>query len=77
MANTPIYAAFERMWQHVIAALGNKSDVSHNHDDAYEEKGAVNTHNTATDAHNDIRLLVDGLTNRLNALADSDDTTLD
>lgn len=39
--------------------------------------GQISTHNTATDAHNDIRLLVEGLTTRLNALADSDDTTLD
>ena len=38
---------------------------------------AVSTHNTATDSHNDIRLLISGLTTRLNALADSDDTTLD
>lgn len=37
----------------------------------------VSIHNTATNAHNDIRLLVDGLTTRLNALANSDDTTLD
>ena len=37
----------------------------------------VSTHNVATDAHNDIRLLIDGLTTRLNTLADSDDTTLD
>lgn len=37
----------------------------------------VSEHNTASNAHNDIRLLVQGLTTRLNALADSDDTTLD
>lgn len=37
----------------------------------------VNTHNTAGDAHNDIRLLVEGIATRLNALANSDDTTLD
>ena len=36
-----------------------------------------NTHNTNTEAHSDIRDLITGLTNRLNALADSDDTTLD
>ena len=36
-----------------------------------------NTNNTNTEAHNDIRELITGLTNRLNALADSDDTTLD
>ena len=37
----------------------------------------VSAHNTATDSHNDIRILIDGLRTRLNALADSDDTTLD
>lgn len=39
--------------------------------------GQINAHNTATVSHNDIRLLVEGLTTRLNTLADSDDTTLD
>ena len=37
----------------------------------------VSAHNTSDMAHNDIRLLIEGLTTRLNALADSDDTTLD
>ena len=37
----------------------------------------VSEHNVATDAHNDIRLLIEGLSTRLNALADSDDTTFD
>lgn len=37
----------------------------------------VSAHNASDAAHNDIRLLVQGLTERLNALADSDDTTLD
>mgnify|MGYP003293975293 CR=1 FL=1 len=35
MANTSIYAAFERMWQHIIAKLGTKADMYHNHDDMY------------------------------------------
>ena len=39
--------------------------------------GKVSAHNTAGDAHNDIRELISGLAQRLNALADSDDTTLD
>ena len=39
--------------------------------------GQISTHNTATDSHNDIRLLISGLTTRLNALADSDDEALD
>ncbi len=38
---------------------------------------AVNTHNSNASAHNDIRLLIEGLTARLNAIANSDDTTLD
>ena len=37
----------------------------------------VSAHNTGTDTHSDIRMLISGLTDRLNALADSDDTTLD
>lgn len=37
----------------------------------------VSAHNTGTDTHSDIRLLIKGLTERLNTLADSDDTTLD
>lgn len=37
----------------------------------------ISTHNTATTAHSDIRDLISGLTTRLNALANSDDTTLD
>ena len=39
--------------------------------------GQISTHNTNTEAHNDIRELITGLTTRLNTLADSDDTTLD
>ena len=38
---------------------------------------AISVHNTSTSAHSDIRTLITGLTNRLNTLADSDDTTLD
>lgn len=38
---------------------------------------AVSSHNTNTSAHNDMRLLIKDVTDRLNALADSDDTTLD
>lgn len=34
MANQSIFAAFERMWQHIVAALGNKADISHVHNDA-------------------------------------------
>ena len=37
----------------------------------------INSHNTSTSVHNDIRDLISGLTIRINTLADSDDTTLD
>ena len=35
MANTSIFAAFERFWQHVVVALGDKADTIHDHDDKY------------------------------------------
>lgn len=38
---------------------------------------AIGEHNVQDDAHEDIRALIEGLTTRLNALANSDDTTLD
>ena len=38
---------------------------------------AVSGHNTSTEAHNDIRLLITALSTRLDALANSDDETLD
>ena len=40
-------------------------------------KAELSSHNTSNSAHNDIRLLIQNLTTRLNTLADSDDTTLD
>ena len=42
-----------------------------------EPSGAVSQHNVSDAAHSDIRLLIQGLSERLSALADSDDTTLD
>lgn len=37
----------------------------------------VSNHNVSNSAHNDLRLLIAGLSDRLNALANSDDITLD
>lgn len=51
------------------------SDIGAESEGTAESK--VSDHNVSDTAHNDIRLLVQGLTERLNALADSDDTTLD
>lgn len=81
MTNPSILAAFERMWQHIVALIGGKANVVHSHDDLYyteaEVDNKISAHNTNELAHNDIRLLIDGLTTRFNALANSDDTTLD
>ena len=46
-------------------------------DAAGTASGAVAAHNVSGAAHEDLRALINGLTSRLNALADSDDTTLD
>ena len=46
-------------------------------DAAGTASGAVAAHNTSGAAHADLRALIEVLTSRLNALADSDDTTLD
>ena len=46
-------------------------------DAAGTASGAVAAHNVSGAAHEDLRALIEGLTSRLNALADSDDTTLD
>ena len=43
MSNTSILAAFERMWQHVTSALGNKSDEGHVHDDRYYTETEVDS----------------------------------
>ena len=42
-----------------------------------EPSGAVSQHNVSDVAHSDIRLLIHGLSERLSAVADSDDATLD
>lgn len=41
MANSSILAAFERMWQYVIAELNGKSDTAHTHDDRYYTESEI------------------------------------
>ena len=43
MANNSIMLAFERMWQHVVYALSNKSDLDHNHNDKYYTETEIDT----------------------------------
>ena len=43
MANTSIYAAFERLWQHVVAKLGDKANTDHTHDDVYYTETEIDT----------------------------------
>lgn len=54
---------------------GKTTDIYAYADNAAEKK--VSAHNTGSESHSDIRLLISGLTDRLNAMADSDDETLD
>ena len=41
MANSSIYAAFERMWQHIVALVGTKAESNHDHDDMYYTEAEV------------------------------------
>ena len=43
MANTSILAAFERMWQHVVAAVGGKAEADHTHNDIYYTETEIDT----------------------------------
>ena len=63
----------------LLSQLTNDSGyaLEKNVDPAGTAKSKVSEHNVNTDAHNDIRLLIEGLTNRLNAIANSDDPLLD
>lgn len=51
------------------------SDLSN--DSGYITSGAINSHNVSDASHNDIRLLIQGLGERLNAIANSTDVDLD
>lgn len=55
----------------IISALGFTPEQSG------AAESAISDHNVNTLSHNDIRILISNLTNRLNALLDSDDATLD
>lgn len=85
---TKKYLSYDRLKEYdalmkaeIAEAVSTKADTSHNHDSAYDVKGAsttaVDTHNVATDAHNDIRVLITELTTKLNNFLDVDDTTSD
>lgn len=62
--------------------LGSKTEILNDNKASKTELTAelsttMLSHNTDETAHNDVRLLIKGLTDRLNALANSDDETLD
>lgn len=71
--------AKKRTTENVEVAIGEdgKLYVPNSSGESSESGEAVSTHNTSPDAHNDIRLFLQDLSNRLNVLADSDDETLD
>ena len=57
--------------------LGQLSDDIANKEESGTAESKITAHNTSTDAHNDIRLLIQNLVNTVTALLDSDDETLD
>ena len=76
MANPSILAAFERMWFHITATLGKKSDLDHTHDDLYDKKGAadavkndlLNGAGEAYDTLKELGVLIDENADALEAL---------
>ena len=68
----PAYTAQE------VGALPATTHIPSTADDVNAEpSGAVSQHNVSDAAHSDIRLLIQGVSERLSAVADSDDATLD
>lgn len=74
MANLSIYAAFERMWQHVIAALGGKADSEHTHDE-YATEESVDT--KISNVNTSITNIVDGTTTVAKATSADSATSAD
>lgn len=60
-----------------VSTAATANSVKTAYDRAVSVDGNLQSHNSAEDSHDDIRNLISALTTRLNALADSDDTTLD
>lgn len=62
-----------------LGNVDNTSDINKPVSTAQQNaiNSAVSNHNISSTSHDDIRVLISTLTTRLNALADSDDTTLD
>ena len=68
MANTSIYTAFERMWQHVVTRLSDKSDLNHIHDEyATKEELESKADEVHTHEISDINELQAKLDGKLNA----------
>lgn len=65
------YTGTEAEFYAALADIATKENAK-----SYTDR-QISEHNTDTGSHSDIRLLISGLTERLNALANSDDTTLD
>lgn len=62
------------------AKAGSKPSYTANEvgaDKSGTAESKVSSHNTSTDSHSDIRLLIEGLQSKVNAVLDSDDETLD
>lgn len=58
-------------------ALGDAKQYIDNKISAIDLNGKISAHNTNTSAHNDIRLKIQAVADKLNTFLDADDTTLD
>ena len=70
MTNPSIYSAFERLWQHINLKLINYAtkecvDSAIAKIPTPDVSGQIETHNTDTNAHSDIRTTVNGLKERV------------
>ena len=65
--NVYVSEEIDEMFDRLSSEFVSSSDMSN----------SISNHNSSTLSHNDMREQIEGLSNKLNAVADSDDTTLD
>lgn len=57
MANTSLFSAFERMWQHIITIINSKADKSHEHIDISSDITSLQNSVSALEAKTQYRIL--------------------
>lgn len=57
MANTSLFSAFERMWQHIITIVNSKADKSHEHTNISSDITSLQNSVSALEAKTQYRIL--------------------